>query len=91
MCDGGLEVTPPDEIVTINLMTMLVSFPECPQAAEGMHDSPGQDFGGMDTFCRRIASLYVAGLGVLQWPETRCLRPLGSPSGTLVSSSYTVV
>lgn len=28
-----------------------------------------------DTFCRRIASLYVAGLGVLQWPETRRLLP----------------
>lgn len=40
-------MTSSDEIVTINLMTMLVSFPECPQAAEGMHDSPRQDLGGV--------------------------------------------
>lgn len=56
-------MTSSDKTVTINLMTMLVSFPECPQAVEGMHDSTGEDFGGVDTFYRGIASLYVAGLG----------------------------
>lgn len=29
-----------DEIVTINLVTMLVTFPECSQTAEGMHPPP---------------------------------------------------
>lgn len=53
-----------DEIVTINLVTMLVTFPECSQTAEGMHPTPPH---------RGIASLCVVGLGVLQWPETRCL------------------
>lgn len=64
-----------DETVSINLMTMLLSFPECPQVVEGMHDPIGEDSGGVDTFCRGIASLYVAGIGVLQWPETGCLLP----------------
>lgn len=68
-------MTSSDKTVTINLMTMLVSFPECPQAVEGMHDPTGEDFGGVDTFCKGIASFYVAGLGVLQWSETGCLLP----------------
>lgn len=35
-------MTSSDEIVTINLMTMLVAFPECPQGAEGMHEPLGR-------------------------------------------------
>lgn len=54
-----------DKTVSINLMTMLLSFPECPQVVESMHDPIGEDSGAVDTFCRGIASLYVAGIGVL--------------------------
>lgn len=83
-----------NEIVTINLMTMFMTFPECPQGAEGMHDPP--PWGGLwwTHFERGRASLYVAGLGGAAMAQDKmftCKGPLGSPSGTLVSSSYIVV